>query len=101
MNNIVPNVLSGAGLQTTHSVLILSILGLCSVVCLAFIVERWLYFRRLSVNPEEVLLKIKDKLMDGKINEALALLGEVGNNPVLSVIQTGIKNSEMPAQQVG
>lgn len=93
--------LGGGALHTTHSVLILSILVGCSVVCLAFVVERWLYFKRIDSNPEEVLLKIRNSLMGGRIDEALGIIGSVKGNPVLAVIEAGIKNSQMPKEQVG
>ncbi|MBI4057518.1 MAG: MotA/TolQ/ExbB proton channel family protein [Elusimicrobia bacterium] len=87
--------------NTLHSVTILVILLLCSLVCVAFIVERLMYFRRVQVNPEKVLLKIRNSLVSGKTDEALGMLGETDGNPILSVIQAGVKNSQLPREQVG
>lgn len=94
-------ILTGGALHTTHSIVILSILVGCSVACLAFVVERWLYFKRINANPEEALLKIRNSLMGGRIDEALSILGKVNGNPVLTVIEAGVKNSQLPKEQVG
>ncbi|OGR88235.1 MAG: hypothetical protein A3J74_08200 [Elusimicrobia bacterium RIFCSPHIGHO2_02_FULL_57_9] len=68
---------------------------------MAFVVERWLYFKRINANPEEALLKIRNSLMGGRIDEALSILGKVNGNPVLTVIEAGVKNSQLPKEQVG
>lgn len=86
-------------LQTAHSIFILGTLLGCSVVCLALIVERWLYFRKIRVNPEQALLRIRNSLVEGRVEEALSILGDVEGNPVLSVIQAGIKNSRLAKDQ--
>lgn len=91
----------GAAFQTTHSVLILGVLIGCSMVCLAFIVERWIYFRRIQINPERVLLNIRSSLLAGRVDEALKILGDASGNPVLAVIQAGVVHSQMPKEQVG
>lgn len=90
-----------AAFQTVHSIIILGILLVCSLACLAVIVERWLYFRRIKTDPEKTLLKIRRSLIAGKIDETLGLLDDVEGNPVLTVIQTGVQNSQMPKEQVG
>jgi len=89
-----------AAFRNVHSVLILGVLVLCSVVCLAFIVERLLYFWRIKLNPEEALLRIRSSLLAGRIEDALNLLGDVKGNPILAVIQAGVKNSHMPREQM-
>src|SRR3989338_1793027 len=39
--------------------------------------------------------------MGGRIDEALSILGKVNGNPVLTVIEAGVKNSQLPKEQVG
>lgn len=91
---------NGAALRNLHSMLVLLVLVVCSIICLALIVERILYFRRIRANPEEALLKIRSSLLAGRAADSLAILGDVQGNPILSVIQAGIKNSHMPKPQL-
>jgi biopolymer transport protein ExbB/TolQ len=83
-----------------HSAFILVVLLLCSLVCLTLIVERWLYFRRISVNPEKVMGRIRNNVLAGKMDDALTLLGDTEGNPILSLIHLAIKNSHLPKEQL-
>ncbi|MBI4375187.1 MAG: MotA/TolQ/ExbB proton channel family protein [Elusimicrobia bacterium] len=65
-----------------------------------FIFERWFYFRKIQVDPEKVLLKIRDSVIAGDKEEALRLLGDTKDNPLLTLIQTGIRGSDLPKEQV-
>lgn len=87
------SVLSRSVFQSFHSAAILLILLGCSVVSLAFILERWLYFRGIRTNPEAVLRGLRESLGAGRREEALRLLGETRRNPVLDVIEAGIESS--------
>ncbi|MBI4386757.1 MAG: MotA/TolQ/ExbB proton channel family protein [Elusimicrobia bacterium] len=97
---LIDSVQGAAALQTTHSVLILGILVGCSLLCVAMIIERWLYFRKVDVNPEAILLKIRHALTAGKTDEALSILGDPDGSPILLLIHSGIKNSQLPREQV-
>jgi biopolymer transport protein ExbB/TolQ len=96
---IVKGIMDGSAFHSMHSVLVLVVLGLCSLVCLMFIVERWLYFRRITINADKILLKIRNNLVARKVDDALGLLGETEGNPLLVLIQAGIKCSRLPKDQ--
>lgn len=84
--------------SSVHSALILGVLVCCSLVCLMFILERWRFFSRIKVDPEKVLLRLHASLAAGKTEEALGILGEVNGNPLLAMIQTGIKSAGFPKE---
>ncbi len=92
--------MTNVAFQTFHSVFILVVLFVCSLMCVAFIVERWLYYKKISINPEKTLLKIRNSLIAGRLEEALEILGDVENNPILSVVQVGIRNGKLAKEQV-
>ena len=72
----VRSVLGSATFHSLHSVVILIILGCCSLVSLAYILERWMYFRRIRTNPDEIIGKLRNSLDAGRAEEALCLLGD-------------------------
>ena len=87
--------------SSIHSALILAVLGCCSLICVMFILERLRFFNRISADPEKVLLKLIGSLASGKTEEALSILGDVKGNPLLVMIQTGIKSSQFPKEAFG
>jgi biopolymer transport protein ExbB len=99
--NMMNALMGKAAFSSVHSAVILAILVCCSLVSLALILERWLYFRKIEINSDEALQRVRDSLLAGKIPEALQMLGDVKNNPVLELIQMGIKSSRLAKDQVG
>jgi biopolymer transport protein ExbB/TolQ len=93
-------VLGNAAVHSLHSAVILVILFCCSCVSLAYIVERWMYFRRIRTNSDEVLDKLRESLGAGRAEEALLVLGDARGNPVLEMIQAGIKSSRLSPAQI-
>ena len=83
-----------------HSAFILAVLLLCSLVCLTLIVERWFYFRRISVNSEKIMAKIRTNVIAGKLDAAVDQLGETEGNPMLSLIHLAMKNSHLAKEQL-
>jgi len=96
MENLLFN---GAALRNPHSVAILGLLAVCSVIGLTLIVERALYFWRIKIEPEATLLRIRASVLAGRIEEALSILGDVKGNPVLAVIAAGVRSSLLPKEQ--
>lgn len=96
---IVKGIMEGTAFHSLHSVLVLGVLGICSLVCMMFIVERGLYFRRIAVNTDKILLKLRNTLVARKVDDALNLLGETEGNPLLTLIQAGVKCSRLPKDQ--
>ena len=86
--------------HSLHSMLILAVLACCSLVCLSVILERTIYFRRIEVDPEKTLLKIRKSLVAGDTDEALQILGESKGNPILELIRAGVKGSQLSKEQL-
>ncbi|MFA6434739.1 MAG: MotA/TolQ/ExbB proton channel family protein [Elusimicrobiales bacterium] len=92
---------TSSALGNLHSALILGVLLLCSLVCLALIVERWFYFRSIQLkSPEKVIAKIRSSVLSGKTDDALTILGETDGSPILSLIHLAIRNSHLPKEQL-
>ncbi|HBB67865.1 MAG TPA: MotA/TolQ/ExbB proton channel family protein [Elusimicrobia bacterium] len=92
--------LGNAAFTTFHSSFILGVLLLASLVCLAFIIERWRYFRKIEVDPEKVLSKLRGTIASGRKEEVLAILGDVDGNPILSLIQVAVLNAHLPKEHL-
>lgn len=83
-----------------HSAFILLVLLACSLICLTLIVERWFYFRRISVNHEKIMARIRGNVLANKIEDALNVLGETEGNPITSLIHLALKNAHIPKEQL-
>jgi biopolymer transport protein ExbB len=60
--------------EATRSSPIMLVLLVCSLVTMAVAIERLLYFRRRSDNPDPVLLKALESLRKGNLSSAIARL---------------------------
>ncbi|HAT73357.1 MAG TPA: hypothetical protein DCS63_11140 [Elusimicrobia bacterium] len=92
--------IKSAAFSNFHSSFILVVLLIASMVCLAFIIERWRYFKKIDVNHEKILAKLRGSIANGRKEESLALLGEVEGNPVLSLIQVALLNEHLPKEHL-
>ncbi len=72
-----------------HGRLIFYLIVLFSVISLAIIVERFLYFRQARLNPEKTMSKIAPMLGKGKILEAASLCDK-NSMAVTRIIKAGI-----------
>lgn len=86
--------------HSLHSMVILGILACCSLICLSLVLERMLYFRRIQVQPELLLLKIRKSLAAGDTDEALEAIGEAKDDPVRQLMRAGVKGSKLPSAQL-
>jgi len=75
--------------------LVLWIIMALSVVALAIIIERLLYFRRISIDEEKLFLRIKTSLMEGHYSEALAICDQ-NVSPFSTLLKVGIENRNLP-----
>ncbi len=64
---------------------------LCSVIAVAIILERLIYFQRAKLKPADFLSQIEKFLKAGKPEKALNLI-EDNSGPVVSIVEAGIKN---------
>ncbi len=74
---------------------VLWLLVAISALVIALIIERLLYFRRISVDESKLYDRIKASLEKGHIDEALAICDQ-NLSPFASLMRTGIENRDYP-----
>jgi len=72
---------------------------LCSLVGAVIIIERLLYFRRIRVDEETLIRRLKATLEKGHADEALAIC-ESNPSPITNLMKVGIENRHHPRQVI-
>jgi biopolymer transport protein ExbB len=72
---------------------------LCSLVAAVIIIERLIYFRRIRVDEDTLLARLKAALGKGHAEEALALC-EQHPSPIANLMRVGIENRDQPKQLI-
>jgi len=62
---------------------------MCSVIALAVVIERFINLRESKVIPKDFFVRIKGLLVEGHINEVLAICSK-SNKPIAKIIEAGI-----------
>ncbi len=68
-------------------------IALCSVVAVVIIVERLFYFRRIRVDEQKLINRLKSALAKGHHDEALAIC-ESSPSPVSNLMRVGIEHRD-------
>ena len=72
---------------------------LCSLIAAVIIIERLIYFRRIRVDEDALLTRLKASLVKGQAEEALALC-EAHPSPIANLMRVGIENRRQPKQVI-
>jgi len=86
-------------IQIFRSSFTLVILLVCSILAVAFSVERFLFYRRAKVDSTLFLSKIKLSMENDNFQEAITFC-ERDRSPVAAVIRVGLLNSKLPYHQL-
>ncbi|MFW6134104.1 MAG: MotA/TolQ/ExbB proton channel family protein [Elusimicrobiota bacterium] len=62
-----------------------------SILVIAIVIDRFVYFRKAEVNEEELFTKLKDALRAQGVDAAIAYSEKTGG-PVASILKAGLKN---------
>jgi len=68
-------------------------IALCSVVAVVIIVERLIYFRRIRVDEQRLINRLKSTIAKGHHDEALAIC-ETNPSPVANLMRVGIEHRD-------
>ena len=68
-------------------------IALCSVVAVVIIVERLIYFRRIRVDEQKLINRLKSTLAKGHHDEALSIC-ESNPSPVSNLMRVGIEHRD-------
>jgi biopolymer transport protein ExbB len=68
-------------------------IALCSVVAVVIIIERLIYFRRIKVDEQKLIDRLKSALAKGHHDEALAIC-ESSPSPVSNLMRVGIEHRD-------
>ena len=68
-------------------------IALCSVVAVVIIVERLIYFRRIRVDEQKLINRLKSTLAKGHHDEALAIC-ESNPSPISNLMRVGIEHRD-------
>ncbi|HUX14059.1 MAG TPA: MotA/TolQ/ExbB proton channel family protein, partial [Spirochaetia bacterium] len=66
-----------------------------SVVAVAIIIERLLYFRKIRTDEDQILLRLKSALQKGHYDEALNIC-EGNRSPITNLMKVGIEHRQYP-----
>jgi len=77
----------------------LMILLVCSILAVAFMIERFLFYRRAKVDSTRFLSKIKMSMESDNFQEAISTC-ERDRSPVAAVLRVGLLNRELPYHQL-
>jgi biopolymer transport protein ExbB len=72
---------------------------LCSLIAAVIIIERLIYFRRIRVDEDSLLRRLKEALQKGHADEALAIC-EAHPSPITNLMRAGIDNRREPKQVI-
>lgn len=72
---------------------------LCSLVGAVIIIERLIYFRRIRVDEEGLIRRLKAALEKGHAEEALSIC-EAHPSPIANLMKVGIENRRQPKQLI-
>ena len=86
-------------IQIFRSSFTLMILLVCSILAVAFTVERYLFYRRAKVDSTRFLSRIKMSLENDNFQEAVSLC-ERDRSPVAAVLKVGLQNHELPYEHL-
>jgi biopolymer transport protein ExbB len=72
---------------------------LCSILGLIFIIERLIYFHRMSSSPQELFSGVRDRLLDNDLEGALKVTNET-KGPVSDIQKAGLLRFGRPHEEV-
>ena len=72
---------------------------LCSLVAAVIIIERLIFFRRIRVDEDSLIRRLKASLEKGQADEALAIC-ESHPSPITNLMRAGIENRHQPKQVI-
>ena len=72
---------------------------LCSLVAAVIIIERLIFFRRIRVDEDSLIRRLKASLEKGHADEALAIC-ESHPSPITNLMKAGIENRHQPKQVI-
>jgi biopolymer transport protein ExbB len=72
---------------------------LCSLVAAVIIIERLIFFRRIRVDEEAFIRRLKATLEKGHADEALSIC-ESHPSPIANLVKVGIENRQQPKQVI-
>jgi biopolymer transport protein ExbB len=79
--------------------IIMYIIGALSIVVAVIIIERLLYFRRIRVDEEKMINRLKSALRKGHYDEAMAIC-ENNPSPVTNLMRVGIEHRMYPRETI-
>ncbi len=86
-------------IQVFRSSFTLMILLVCSILAVAFTVERFLFYRRAKVDSTRLLSRIKMAMDSDNLQEAVSIC-ERDRSPVSAVLRVGLMNFKLPYHQL-
>lgn len=79
--------------------LILWVLGFISLMATTIILERLMYFRKIKVDEETMISRLKATLEKGHYDEALSIC-EANPSPVTNLMKVGIEHRDLPLDMI-
>ncbi|MEK6795135.1 MAG: MotA/TolQ/ExbB proton channel family protein [Spirochaetota bacterium] len=68
-------------------------IALCSVIAVAFIIEKFIYLHRIRIDVDNLIARVKASLEAGKMMEAIAAC-DAAPGPIATVFKAGLKKAD-------
>ncbi|HFE52405.1 MAG TPA: MotA/TolQ/ExbB proton channel family protein [Bacteroidetes bacterium] len=74
-------------------------IGLCSIIAVAVVIERWWTLRKVQINTAAFILQVKNLLLKDRIEEAIALAKRTPG-PVAKITKAAIEKHDRPREEI-
>ncbi len=75
------------------------ILIFCSIIAMCFVIERWLFFRRIRLDVENFMTITKKYIEERNFNEVLGRC-KTTQNPLGKLVEVAVMNNQRPKSQL-
>jgi biopolymer transport protein ExbB len=72
---------------------------ICSILGLVFVIERLIYYHRVSVNPQELFGQVRERLLENDLDGAIQVTNEV-TGPISDIQKAGLLRFGRPNEEV-
>ncbi len=74
-------------------------IGLCSIIALAILIERWVSLRKIQINTKAFITRVRNILLRGDIDEA-TFISEETPGPIAAITKAGLKKHDRPRDEI-
>jgi len=74
-------------------------IGLCSIIALAILIERWVSLRKIQINTKAFITRVRNILLRGDVDEAM-FISEETPGPIAAITKAGLRKHDRPREEI-